>query len=106
MKIYERVTRDKYELPLAVADSECELAEILGISINTVYRGIKKFRSGKKSIYREIEIGGAPKVKHKPAAMKRKSAVKKMAKPIETPNIEDRHKKDEWQKVIMCFKNI
>ena len=58
MVVYERVTADKYELPLAVADSECELARILGISVSSVSHGLKKFRSGEKSIYREVKLGG------------------------------------------------
>lgn len=50
--LYMRVTRDKYELPLAVADSEAELAEMLGLQRTTVHRGFRK----KKSAYRKVEI--------------------------------------------------
>ena len=57
MVVYERVTADEYELPLAVADSEHELARILGISVSSISHGLKKYRSGEKSIYREVKIG-------------------------------------------------
>jgi len=56
MTVYERVTHDKYELPLAVADSEQELAEILGVSISAVSHGLKRYRTGVNSIYQEVEI--------------------------------------------------
>lgn len=36
MKIYMKVTKDKYELPEAVAESPGELAKILGTSKNSV----------------------------------------------------------------------
>lgn len=56
MMVYERVTSDKYELPLAVADSEHELADLLGVTVSCVSHELRKFRSGQKSVYREIEI--------------------------------------------------
>jgi len=37
MKLYMRVTSDKYELPLAVAESKRELAKIQGLTPNAVY---------------------------------------------------------------------
>lgn len=36
MKIYMEVSRDKYSLPLAVADSAKELAELRGVKRNNI----------------------------------------------------------------------
>ena len=36
MTIFLKVTHDEYELPIAVADSKKELAEILGLTRQTV----------------------------------------------------------------------
>lgn len=36
MKLFLRVTLDKYELPIAVAESKKELAQILGLTRQTV----------------------------------------------------------------------
>ena len=38
MTLYIRTTADKYELPIAVADSPGELARMLGIKAESVYR--------------------------------------------------------------------
>ena len=35
--LYIATSRDKYELPIAVADSAKELAEMLGMEVRTVY---------------------------------------------------------------------
>lgn len=42
MRLYMAVTADKYELPLAVADSSRELAEIMGVSPSCVFHKIEK----------------------------------------------------------------
>lgn len=34
--LYMAVTKDKYELPIAVADSPAELAEMIGVPVKTV----------------------------------------------------------------------
>ena len=52
MKLYTKTTNDIYELPLAVADSKRELAEMLGMSIG----GVKSSFSKKKRNYHEIEV--------------------------------------------------
>ena len=39
-KLYIKTTMDKYELPIAVADSPLELATFLGMSKNTVSSSI------------------------------------------------------------------
>ena len=41
--LYICVTKDKYRLPLAVADSPTELAEMMGVDRSSVVRAIKKF---------------------------------------------------------------
>lgn len=38
--LYLAVTNDKYELPIAVADSASELAKMLGLSVCTIYTGV------------------------------------------------------------------
>ena len=38
MTLYIRTTADEYELPIAVADSPKELAQMLGIKVDSVYR--------------------------------------------------------------------
>lgn len=50
MKLYLRVTKDKYELPLAVADSAQELAVMVGTTKNVVQSCISKKHKGWKKI--------------------------------------------------------
>lgn len=52
MTLYMRVTSDKYELPLAVADSKRELAEIQGLSVSAV----KSAYSLKTKTYVKVEV--------------------------------------------------
>lgn len=52
MKLYTKTTKDRYEFPLAVADSKTELARMTGQSANTVMSCFSK----KYSNYYEIEI--------------------------------------------------
>ena len=40
MNIWMMVTSDEFELPLAVADSASELAEICGVKANIIYSSI------------------------------------------------------------------
>jgi ribosomal protein L7Ae-like RNA K-turn-binding protein len=55
--LYLKVTRDKYELPLAVAEGATELAEMCGVTTNAVISGIwKEKRKGIRSCYKRIEI--------------------------------------------------
>ena len=46
VKIYMRTTVDEYQLPIAVADSPKELAQIVGTSENVVLSSISKKRTG------------------------------------------------------------
>lgn len=41
-----KCTTDKYELPIAVADSGAELARMLGITVGSVWSCISKHKSG------------------------------------------------------------
>lgn len=56
--LYMRVTSDKYELPLAVADSVIELSEMMNIdrrSLESIFRKIRKGKYG-NSIYKIVEV--------------------------------------------------
>ena len=53
MTLYLKVTKDKYELPVAIADSKAELADMLGVDRTSVYRGLKH-REG-VSMYVKVE---------------------------------------------------
>lgn len=56
--LYMMVTDDELELPLVVADSAQELADIIGRNVNTIYSGISHEKHGriKSSIYKKVEI--------------------------------------------------
>ena len=57
MKLYLRVTRDKYELPEAVAESPRELAQMTGVSRATILSSISHEKAGRwKSIYKLMEV--------------------------------------------------
>lgn len=56
MKLYLKVTKDKYELPLAVADSPEELAIMVGTTPKNVLSCIsKKYPTWKKVIVDDEE---------------------------------------------------
>lgn len=46
MKLYMKVTKDEYELPLIVEDSPTKLAERLGLKVGSVTSMVSKNRSG------------------------------------------------------------
>lgn len=52
LKLYLRVTNDQYELPVAVAESPKELAQLLGITANNVKSSI----SHKVKTYCVVEV--------------------------------------------------
>lgn len=58
MKLYMRVTQDKYELPVAVADTQAELARMVGVRRRTITRALSEARRGvtSYSIYKEVEV--------------------------------------------------
>lgn len=50
------VTKDKYELPLCVADTQEELAKMLGICPSVIYRALSNAKKGSKSKYIAVEV--------------------------------------------------
>ncbi len=42
MTLYLQVTADRYELPLIIADSAVEMAEITGVSKDAIYRAVRR----------------------------------------------------------------
>ena len=52
MTLYLKTTNDELDLPVAVADSGRELANMLGVSVNSVWTCISKGISG----YYKIEV--------------------------------------------------
>ena len=57
MTLWLKVSKDKYALPLAVADTARELAEMCDTSINAIYSSVCHFNnSGKWGSYRKIEV--------------------------------------------------
>lgn len=58
MTLWMKVTNDKYELPLVVADTIQELADILGVSRDSIYSSMSHVKAGdsKSTPYRRIEI--------------------------------------------------
>ena len=58
MKIYLQVSKDKYELPIAVASSIKELSQICGVSEDCIRSGLSKVKRGriKKSSYVCVDI--------------------------------------------------
>jgi len=55
--IWMKVTDDKYELPVLIADSAEELASSVGVSPNTIYSAICHAEQRKRhSIYQRIKL--------------------------------------------------
>lgn len=52
MTLYMKVTNDKYELPLAVAESKSGLADMLGLDRTAVTHGLKL----KSPLYVVVEV--------------------------------------------------
>lgn len=50
------VTKDEYETPIAVAETAAELAQMLGLSRNTVATKVFRDYDGRKVKYRIIKI--------------------------------------------------
>ena len=48
MYIWMMVTRDKYELPLAIADTARELAEMTGFHETSIMKGVLSYEAGSK----------------------------------------------------------
>jgi len=57
MVVYIEVTKDKYELPVVVADSVNELARLCDTSVNNIYSRISHEEAGRyKSKYKKVYI--------------------------------------------------
>lgn len=58
MTLYMEVTTDKYELPVAVADSVRELAELRGVNRCTIFKALWLVKNGGriKSKYIKVEV--------------------------------------------------
>lgn len=58
MNLYLEITKDKFELPLAVAESVEELAKLRNVSPWTIYRSLSNTNVGKtnKSKYLKIKV--------------------------------------------------
>lgn len=57
MTVYLEVTRDKYELPVNVADSQKELAILSGVSRKTVEQSIHRYKkNGNAGRFRKVII--------------------------------------------------
>lgn len=55
--MYIAITKDKYELPIAVADTAKELAEMVGTKPNTVLSAISHEHSrGSNSMFKKVLI--------------------------------------------------
>lgn len=52
MTLYLKTTKDKYELPEAVAESGKELASMVGITVGSFYTFISKKKKG----YYKVEV--------------------------------------------------
>ena len=50
MKIYMKVTQDKYSMPLAIADSPTELAKMTGKTRNSILSAISRYKNGEVKI--------------------------------------------------------
>lgn len=46
MVLYVAVTNDRYELPIAVAETQTELAIMVGVDISTICKQIKRRAAG------------------------------------------------------------
>ena len=56
--IWLKVSHDRYELPVAVADTSAELAKLCGVTSNTIQSSMSKWKSGVNawSPYRKIRV--------------------------------------------------
>lgn len=56
MTLYMKVSKDKYELPLAIADNAQELASMCGVTVGTIFSQISRSKTGRRSPYHKVEI--------------------------------------------------
>lgn len=56
MTLYMKVTRDEYELPVAVAETKAELARMLGLSRENVRSAFSHAKKYKHPTYVVVEV--------------------------------------------------
>ena len=56
MTLYMKVTKDEYELPVAVADTKAELARMLGIKRDHVRSAFSHAKKFKNPTYVVVEV--------------------------------------------------
>jgi len=56
MTLYMKVTRDEYELPVAVAETKAELARMLGRTRESVQSAFNHAKKYKHPIYVVVEV--------------------------------------------------
>ena len=58
MHVYMAVTKDKYELPLAIADTSVELAKLMNTTDAVVRSCVYQEKRGtrKRSMYKKVQI--------------------------------------------------
>ena len=58
MHVYMAVTKDKYELPLAIADTSVELAKLMNTTDTVVRSCVYQEKRGtrKRSMYKKVQI--------------------------------------------------
>jgi hypothetical protein len=54
--VWLKVTHDKYEFPVAVADTAAKLAELCDTTEGTIYSSISHMKHGQWSPYRKVRI--------------------------------------------------
>ena len=55
--IWMKITKDEYELPVAVADTAAELARMLNVSVDTIYSATSRRRNhGDKTAFVKVEV--------------------------------------------------
>ena len=52
MTLYLKITKDRYEFPLAVARTQAELARIVGVDRTAVSKGLRN----EHSAYKKVEV--------------------------------------------------
>lgn len=62
--VYMKITRDEYELPLAIANSAAELARILGVEPKTVINCMSRARTGRRHSTQYIRVDVGEERKH------------------------------------------
>ena len=55
--LWMKITKDEYELPVAVAETAAELARMLNVSVDTIYSATSRRRNrGDKTAFVKVEL--------------------------------------------------